>query len=670
MRRPWSLLGLFACGLLACLGPVADAGSASGGIPSWTTYHHDPGRTGVDPDSTSPLAPTQVWQTNPALDGVVWSQPLVYGSRVYVATENDTVYALDAATGAIVWQNHLATAVPSGTLPCGDISPVVGITSTPVIDPSTGRIYAVADTWNGSSAQHRLFGLGLADGSPAPGLPAVVDPPGSTPTDQLQRASLALDAGKVIIGYGGNDGDCGSYHGWLVAVPEGGGALQSFEVDRNTNGGAIWAAGNAPVIDSSGNIWTSTGNGSSTSFNYQESVIRLDSNLNVLDYWAPSNWSSLDSGDTDLGSSMPLLLGGGLVFQIGKAGVGYLLSASSLGGTGASPVAQASVCSGSYGGGVYVNGVIYVACSNGVHALALNTTARTFAPASGWTVSSSATGPPIFAGGLVWSAGPGNGVLYGLDPSTGATRFSASLGTFEHFTSPSAGGGRLFIANGDRVTAFQIAAAPAAAATATTLSSSANPSRVGAAVTFTATVSPAPDTGTITFTDSGAAISGCSATSAVASSGRATCTTTYRVAGRHAIVASFSGDAYFAPSRGALTQVVAAPAPVIANLRVRAVQRKLRLGLTLSEPARLTVAVSRIAAGRIVHRKCQAGARRGRRCHTLVHEATLTLSGARGRRSYRPRMRPLAPGRYAVTVTGVSADGGRSKRHTVIVAVR
>jgi len=276
---------------IVCVALAATAAAAAAAAPSWSTYHHDAGRSGVDPDSTSPVAPTQLWQTNQALDGVIWGQPLVYGSNVYVATENDTVYALNASTGAVVWQKHLATPVPSGQLPCGDVTPVVGITSTPVIDPATGRIYVVADSWDGSSSgsiRHQLFGLNLADGSPAPGLPVTVDPPGSTPADQLQRASLALDAGKVVIGYGGNDGDCGSYHGWLVAAPEGGGALQTFEVDPNTSQGAIWGSGNAPAVDSAGDIWISTGNGSSSSFGNQESVIRLDSNLGVLDHWAPS----------------------------------------------------------------------------------------------------------------------------------------------------------------------------------------------------------------------------------------------------------------------------------------------------------------------------------------------------------------------------------------------
>jgi outer membrane protein assembly factor BamB len=396
----------------------------------------------------------------------------VYGSRVYVATENDTVYALDSSTGAIVWQRHLATPVDAVQLCGGDIDPTVGITSTPAIDPSTGRIYVVADTWDGSnfsSIAHEMYALNLSDGSVAVG-PVGVDPPGSTHGDQLQRTSLALDAGKVIIGYGGNDSDCGNYHGWLVAVPEGGGSLQTFEVDPSTSQGAIWASGNAPAIDASGKIWISTGNGSSGTFGYQESVIKLDpTNLDVLDFWAPSNWSYLDQNDIDLGSTMPLLLPGALVFEIGKQGVGYLLSASGLGGKNAAPVYSRNVCNGSWGGGIYDNGVIYVSCSDGMYALKLDTTAKTFAPLAGWNVNSNAVAPPIFAGGLVWSVGSSvsvdNGVLYALNPSTGATRFSADLNGFEHFATPSAAGGLLFIANdsgsGDyQVTAFRIANPP------------------------------------------------------------------------------------------------------------------------------------------------------------------------------------------------------------------
>ncbi len=190
------------------------------------------------------MPPAQAWQSA-ALDGDIYGQPLVYGTRVYVATENDSVYALDAATGAVIWQRNVGTPVPDKpTSGCGDIGNV-GITSTPVIDTSTGRIFAVADTWDGtiaSSIKHLLVGFNLADGSPAPGLPVFVDPAGSHPAQQLQRVGLALDAGQIVIGFGGNAGDCGDYHGRLVSVAEDGGPLSSFEVEASAQSGegAIW----------------------------------------------------------------------------------------------------------------------------------------------------------------------------------------------------------------------------------------------------------------------------------------------------------------------------------------------------------------------------------------------------------------------------------------------
>src|SRR5437016_3611157 len=117
--------------------------AAHAAVPSWTTYRHDAQRSGIDPDSGSSVTPSQLWQTTPELDGDIYGQPLVYGTRVYVATESDSLYALDAATGAVVWRANAGVPVPFAKLPCGNIRPVVGITSTPVIDPATKRIYAV-----------------------------------------------------------------------------------------------------------------------------------------------------------------------------------------------------------------------------------------------------------------------------------------------------------------------------------------------------------------------------------------------------------------------------------------------------------------------------------------------------------------------------------------------
>ncbi|MDQ6738873.1 MAG: PQQ-like beta-propeller repeat protein, partial [Actinomycetota bacterium] len=408
---------------------------ASAGCAVWTTYGYNIARSGVDPYTGSPVTPSQLWQT-PALDGPIYGQPLIYGSRVYVATENDSVYALDAATGAIVWQRSIGTPVPSSQLPCGNIGPTVGITSTPVIDISSGRIFAVADTWDGSHASsisHHLVGFNVNDGSPAPGLPITVDPPGSSPSAQLQRAALALDGSEVVIGYGGNSGDCSSYHGWLVGTPEdGSGPLRTFEADSaaGDRGGAIWGSGDGPVIDSSGDIYVATGNGYSSTYDGSESVYRLDSSLNVLDHYTPANWLALDQSDQDIGSTEPLLLPGGLVFQIGKAGVGYLLSASHLGGTGGPgepSLFHAAVCSGAYGASAYDNGVIYVPCADGLHALSLNTSTPSFAAAPGWTVPPGGiAGSPIISGGMVWTVAWSSGQLLGLDPASGAVKFSSN----------------------------------------------------------------------------------------------------------------------------------------------------------------------------------------------------------------------------------------------------
>jgi outer membrane protein assembly factor BamB len=670
---------------VACLGIAVVPSVAIAAVPAWTTYRHDAGRSGIDPDSSSPVTPTQIWQT-PALDGAIYAEPLVYGSRVYVVTENDTVYALDAASGGIVWQKHLATPVNAGTLNCGNINPTVGITSTPVIDPATGRIYVVGDTWDGSNAStiaHELWALNLSDGSVGVG-PVRVDPAGSSPIDQLQRTSLALDAGKVLIGYGANSGDCGTYNGWLVAVHEDGTSIQTFEVDSQSpgNGGAIWASGNAPAIDGAGNIWIATGNGPETSFGYQESVIKLDPNLNVLDWWAPSDWSSLDHNDTDIGSSMPLLLPGGLVFAIGKSGIGYLLNASSLGHTGGTPVYSQSVCSGSYGGGIYYNGVIYVTCSDGMYALALDTSTKRFTPLSTWIVDPNGVSPPIEAGGLIWSADYNGSTLYGFDPRTGVATFvSAKLNGFEHFMMPSAAGGRLFVANqdagsaGDHVTAFQIAATPGPSQTTTSVASSSNPAAAGQAVTLTATVSPAPDAGTVAFTDNGATIAGCGAAAVSVATGQAICTTAFAANGSHAIVAGFSGDAYYQASSGALTQGVVSSGsgsagPAISHLRVKVVHRKLRFSLTLSEPAKLVIVVSKLVPGHFRHHRCRAGGRRGRRCRASLRKASLTHRGQAGYNSFAPAMRALAPGTYAVTVTAIDSASQRSKPVTVVVVVR
>jgi hypothetical protein len=596
-----------------------------------------------------------------------------------------------------VWWNPLAapepSSGPSNVAPCGDITPSIGITSTPVIDPATNRIYAVGAVSVSGAIHHELFALNLNSGQPVADFPIMVDPPfpsGGAPANQLQRAGLALDGGRILIGYGGNDGDCSTYWGWLVSAPtDGTTALDPFQVDASYHEGALWGGGNAPAIDSAGDVFVATGNGTSSSPkdpDYGDSVVKLNALATPLDWWAPQNWPMLDSNDQDLGSSMPTLLPGGFVFQSGKDGNGYLLNGAHLGNPTnvSAPLVEASgFCSGvSDGGSVYdpANSTIYAACSGGLKALSLGPgSPPSLTAKAGFLAPSGATGPPMIAGGLVWATNSG-GTLYGLDPTSGTTRSRFSIpeavsgsGTdVNHFESPSAGGGRLFVGSGSQVTAYRIAQSPPSSATTTTLGSSANPAPAGAAVSLTAIVSPAPDAGTVTFTDDGTAISGCGAIAvSLATAGAAVCNTAFSRVGIHHLVAAYSGDAFYAGSASAtLTQSVVRPQSAVrAGLIIsRAVisPRRFRAGgtatlrLTLSTAATVTVAITDLRRGHMAGHRCSRRARHGKRCLVRVTLLRLHFHARAGRDRFELPLRHLPPGRYTALIHATARNGGRS----------
>jgi outer membrane protein assembly factor BamB len=449
---------------------VGSAAQVARAEPSWPTYHRDAGRSGFDPEGTTPLVPSLAWQS-PELGAPIWGQPLILGSRVYVATVGDDLYALDGATGAVVWKQHAGTPVPSGQLPCGDITPTVGIVGTPVIDPSRNEIFAVADTLESSQVHHELVGYDLATGAEL--LRTRVDPPGEA-TALLQRTALNLDGGNVVIGFGGNDGDCGTYRGTVATAPEAGGAPSYWQVPikvKSNSGGAVWGA-SGPVVDAEGQIIASTGNPNprggerATEYDYSDSLVELGPGLNLLGHFEPPSWEADSNSDTDLGSSGPELLPGGVVFQAGKNGTGYLVAEADM-GAGAEALYSHQVCggSGSFGGDAFAAGVIYVACSSGVEALAYNPAPASFRAL--WNGPSDAAGPPIVSAGLAWviathASTPGS-KLYGLDPANGLPRYTETLPSpaIDHFASPSAAGGGLFVASGSSVTAYRIAVPPA-----------------------------------------------------------------------------------------------------------------------------------------------------------------------------------------------------------------
>jgi len=422
---------------------------------NWTVYHGFLGGSGADLSGTSFTSAHRSW-VSPKLSGELYGEPLVYGSQVFVATESDAVVALSASTGRPNWSKTLATPVPASDLPCGNINPTVGITSTPVIDGNRQEIFVVAEELSGGAVQHHLFGLDLSTGAVL--VDQNVDPPGSDPKAQLQRVALTLDAGQVVIGYGGNSGDCSDYHGWLLAVPELGGAPKTFEVDaaKGLDQGAIWMGGAAPVVDAQGHLWISTGNGSTVTpgapYDDSDGVLELSSSLTLMQYFAPSNWTHDNLTDADLGSSSPAILPDGLVFQGGKSGTGYLMNQSALGGIGGQVAQLPSLCSGVVDGGdAFNNGVVYAPCSGGIVAVAVGTAPPSLTLL--WQTSTRSSGPPIIAGGLVWTIG--GSTLYGLDPSTGVPSVQFTLAAeANHFPTPSVGDGLLLAPVAQKVYAF------------------------------------------------------------------------------------------------------------------------------------------------------------------------------------------------------------------------
>jgi polyvinyl alcohol dehydrogenase (cytochrome) len=436
----------------------------AGGV-SWTVYHDSPAGTGVAPGVTSVDTANRAW-TSPALDGQIYGEPLVFDGRVYVATENDTVYALTARTGSKVWSAHLATPVPSADLPCGDITPTVGITGTPVIDPSRHEIFVVADEVVNGAPAHVLTGLDTATGKTE--MTQHVDPAGANTAALLQRTGLTLDDGRVVFGMGGNFGDCSAYKGRVIAVPETGGKPAMFTVDAaaGESQGAIWMGGAAPVVDAAGHVWVTAGNGSVYSYSHayddSDSILELSPAMRLLQYFAPSNWPVNNSQDLDM-SMAPALLPDGQVMLAGKSRIVYLLDGAHLGGIGHQQASLAAACGNDIDGGIALSGMtVYLPCFSGIIAV---TAARS--PPSlhlDWS-SGTGGGPPIRAAGLVWTIGQ-NGVLYGLGPDTGKIRQQASIGAVaNHFPTPAVADGLMLAPAANDVVAFTASGSGAAPAT-------------------------------------------------------------------------------------------------------------------------------------------------------------------------------------------------------------
>jgi PQQ-like domain len=444
---------------------IAAPAIAGGG--AWTTYHHDNAHTGYDPlapaAASGAVSPTPGW-TLSVLDAEVYAEPLIYNGLVYVATLNNTVYALNQSDGSVVWSKHLGTPQGSGWV-CGNVAPM-GILGTPVLDTAANRIYAAAEI-AGATPTYRLFGLDLSTGATV--LNTLIAAPGFDWKIQQERGALALANGYVYVPFGGRAGDCfdGStpYYGWVVGVPTDG--VSSSNVYRTPSGAeSVWAAGGVVVDDSSHNVFIATGNaipcGGST---LSDAVVRVTPTLTTPTFFEPNDWqSNWCSPDSDLGSASPVLISPTLMFTAGKHGGGFLLDPTNLGGLDGQlfptpqPAAysQADVCFGNtsdatFGSFAYAAPLVYVECDgHGLVALNVNAAAPSFSPcdaicaAPDWHAGGTTTfGPPIVAGGAVWVAG--NSGLYAFDATTGAQIYhSAAFGT-NRFVTPSEAGGQVFV---------------------------------------------------------------------------------------------------------------------------------------------------------------------------------------------------------------------------------
>ncbi|HEX4430430.1 MAG TPA: PQQ-binding-like beta-propeller repeat protein [Frankiaceae bacterium] len=432
--------------------PLPSTSSGSAVTSAWPGYHFDQARTAAVPAGASLAKATRAWAAD--LGGAVYGQPLIADGKIIAATETNRVVALNPSDGKVLWSASLGSPLTDvqSAAGCGNIDPL-GITSTPVIDTASGTVYVVGEVASAGTVHHQLEGLRIATGAVT--LSENVDPPlpsGESPVNLLQRASLALANGRVYVSYGGNYGDCGSYHGWVVGVEQSGAANKiSFEVASDGEGGAIWQSGGAPAVDASGNLYVTTGNanpdppeGGPDPKKYTESVVKLSPDLKPL----ASFKDQVAGGDEDLSTSNPVLLPNGTLFATGKTQIGFVLTQSDL----SQKAAIKGVCTSDPDGGPAYDAAtnrLFVPCrQGGIQVIDLTTN-------KAGAVLSGANSSPILIGTSVWAAQYRDGKLTEYDAPSGKTLQSLDVGSqVPNFTSPSYGLGLLLVGTTSGVTAL------------------------------------------------------------------------------------------------------------------------------------------------------------------------------------------------------------------------
>jgi outer membrane protein assembly factor BamB len=471
--------------------------SAASGAVNVTQHHNNLSRSGlyIDPAFTTAnvagLARDLAF--NGSITGEVYAQPLyIEGGPgglavVVVVTESNSVYALNATNGTIVWQTQVAPPVQSGVLPCGNITPT-GITGTPVVDlPSRALFFdALTEQPGTTNVEHLVFSLNVDTGSVNPGWPLNVNNNAFYGSMQFvslaqgERGALTIIGANLYVPYGGLNGDCGSYHGWVVGMPLINPSNNVMAWATTANGGGAWSVGG--LASDGVNVFVATGNTFNvTTWSGGEAILNLTPSLalnGTTDYWAPTNWTNLDAKDLDIGGSGPLLVNvpgatpSNLVVALGKDGNAYLLTRTNLGGVSA-PVAQLAVGSGKpivQAAATYqtTNGTYVVfANSNNLYALLISASSPPTIT-SEWTAVENGKGSPFVTttdgtnNVVVWGIGTqGSQRLYGFDGDTGATVFAGGgtnelMANTRNYNTGLVARGRIYVAGDNQVYAFSL----------------------------------------------------------------------------------------------------------------------------------------------------------------------------------------------------------------------
>jgi hypothetical protein len=479
-----------------CAVSILIQGNPASGAVNVTQHHNHLSRDGlyIDPAFTTANAAALMRDTNfnGAIIGDVYAQPLYIeggprGRAVIIAvTESNYVFALDATSGDVVWQTNVARPVSPGSLLCGNLNPY-GITGTPVVDLPSRALFLDAFTTVVSSGavKHMIYSLNVDTGMLNPGWPVDVDSSAVYGTNhfashsQGQRGALTVIGTNVYVPYGGLAGDCLPYFGWVVGVT----------MDDPTNvmawattaqKGGIWAVGG--IASDGTDPFVATGNTyGTTSWGGGEAVFRLQPNLaltaGTTNYWAATNWYSLDGQDWDIGGSGPVIVDvpgatpSNLVVALGKDGYAYLLNRTNLGGmTG--PVLKTSVTGSSIiqAAATYrtTKGTYVVfANNNNLNALLIGAS-NPPTITKVWSAAENGSGSPFVTSTdgtnnvVVWGIGSeGDQRLHGFNGDTGATVFAGGganelMTATRRFNTAIVARGHIYAANDNKVYAFVV----------------------------------------------------------------------------------------------------------------------------------------------------------------------------------------------------------------------